>query len=125
MKKEVIKKMLSEYTSRLDSVLAEDIEAFDEEGNKVISKDLKVVHVGSGFEYTVDNVTGVNGNALVTLRRPEVPRDSAINKEELHPDFSQEHGENEIEDQKNDVSLDSEEYFTVTQQDFEKNYQGA
>lgn len=124
MKKEIIKKMLAEYTNMLDSIIVEEISVFDEEGNQIVSKDLKVVHVDSKFEYTVDNVTGVKGNALITLRRPDVPRDSAVSKEELHPDFAVTHDANSNQPPK-DISLDSEEYFTVTQQDFEKNYQGA
>lgn len=61
------------YGQRLRQVLSE-IDVLDKEGNVIISKDLKVRHKKSGFEYTVDSVKQVGKDVQVVLRKPEVPR---------------------------------------------------
>ena len=61
------------YSQRLRQVLSE-IDVLDKEGNVIISKDLKVRHKKSGFEYTVDSVKQVGKDVQVVLRKPEVPR---------------------------------------------------
>ena len=61
------------YDQRLRQVLSE-IDVLDKEGNVIISKDLKVRHKKSGFEYTVDSVKQVGKDVQVVLRKPEVPR---------------------------------------------------
>jgi hypothetical protein len=61
------------YTQRLNRVLSE-VDIVDKEGNVIISKDLKVRHKKSGFEYTVDSVQQAGKDIKVVLRKPEEPR---------------------------------------------------
>ena len=61
------------YSERLRQVLSE-IDVLDKDGHVIISKDLKVRHKKSGFEYTVDSVKQVGKDVKVVLRKPEVPR---------------------------------------------------
>ena len=67
-----------EYTNRLVTVgrainmLEADV--FNERGDLLLSKGLKVRHKSSGYEYTVDHVEGQGDSAVIFLRHPEVPR---------------------------------------------------
>lgn len=71
----VIKMMRDEYHRRLVETLCE-ADMFDDKGNNLLSKGLKVRHRDSGLEYTVDHVEGEkdSGNVRVTLRLPDEPR---------------------------------------------------
>lgn len=52
-----------------------EIDVQDKQGNIVISPDLKVRHKDSQYEYTVDSVIkDEEGETVVLLRMPEVPR---------------------------------------------------
>jgi len=74
MNKFLTEQMLRVYTRRLLEALAE-VDVTDKEGNILISKDLKVIHKPSGYEYTVDDViTDPDGNVTFALRAPEDPR---------------------------------------------------
>jgi len=71
--KDIISLMREEYVSHLKGILSE-VDVFDSRGKLIIGSDLKVIHKSSGYEYTVDNVRGKNGNVQITLRTPETPR---------------------------------------------------
>jgi len=74
MNKFISEQLLRVYTRRLLEALSE-VDVTDKEGNVLISKDLKVIHKDSGYEYTVDDVvTDPNGNVTFALRAPEDPR---------------------------------------------------
>ena len=62
-----------EYAQRIDEVIGE-ADAFDSEGNMILSPDLKVRHKSSGLEYTIDKVEGEDGSLEIHLRSPESPR---------------------------------------------------
>ena len=62
-----------EYNHRINEVIGE-ADAFDEEGNMILSPDLKVRHKKSGLEYTIDKVEGEDGSLQISLRSPETPR---------------------------------------------------
>ena len=67
------KVLLEEYTKRLKRALSE-VDVLDDQGNIIISKDLKVRHKDSGYEYTVDDVVSDEDGIQVVLRDPEEPR---------------------------------------------------
>tara|TARA_R110001592_G_scaffold361584_2_gene672607 strand:+ start:18071 stop:18511 length:441 start_codon:yes stop_codon:yes gene_type:complete len=76
--KKLIRLIREEYNKRLMQVeiaarIAE-AELLDKNGNLLISKDLKVKHKTSGYEYTVDQVTGEDEDMLIFLRSPDTPR---------------------------------------------------
>ena len=53
----------------------EEADVVDDRGNVVISKDLKVRHISSQFEYTVAEVVpGKDGGVSIVLRTPDEPR---------------------------------------------------
>jgi hypothetical protein len=93
------------YQKHLQSIV-EKIDLTDKDGKILISKDLKVIHEPSGFEYTVDNVLQDEDFGIkVVLRTPETPR------------------KNVVKNLKNQESSDSKDNtFTVDQKDFQKNY---
>ena len=63
----------SEYNGRLNEVISE-VDVTDDDGNVILSPDLKVRHKDSGFEYTIDRVEGEDGDIKIHLRSPETPR---------------------------------------------------
>ena len=76
--KRIIELIREEYMNRLLQLevaarLAES-EISDPRGNVLITKDLKVRHKESGYEYTVDHVDGDGDDMVIYLRKPEVPR---------------------------------------------------
>ena len=73
MNKLLVEKMRRLYTKQLLNVLSE-VDVLDKEGNVLISKDLKVFHKDSGYEYTVDDVVRGPDGIKVVLRKPEEPR---------------------------------------------------
>jgi hypothetical protein len=96
--------MLEEYRSHLESLLSE-IKVFDEEGQTILSPDLKVKHKDSGFIYTIGSIKGSKGNAFIALRPPDAPRPTAVSDEEYETDDSLLH--------------------YVSDKDFEKKYEEA
>jgi len=63
-----------EYAQRLYEVLGES-DVFDDQGNLILSPDLKVRHKKSGYEYTISHVKGDKpGSVQIALRDPEEPR---------------------------------------------------
>jgi hypothetical protein len=82
--KGLIKMMKEEYVSHLRGLISE-INVFDSRGKMIIGQDLKVLHKSSGYEYTVDKVSGKDGTAQVTLRTPETPRPSTTDVTKIVP----------------------------------------
>ena len=73
--KKIIRMLRSEYRQRLLEVVNET-DVFDDRGNMIIGKDLKVRHKKSQYEYTVDDVLEdpKTGDVQIALRMPEDPR---------------------------------------------------
>lgn len=69
----VLEMFRKEYSKRINEVIGE-ADAYDEDGNMILSPDLKVRHKKSGLEYTIDSVEGDEGELKITLRSPESPR---------------------------------------------------
>ena len=120
-----------EYNARLNEVIGE-VDAFDEDGNMLLSPDLKVRHKDSGLEYTIDRVEGDDGDIQIFLRAPEEPRF------EPQPEEAELLGEPRMEDilgEQDPVSdptsllqdepTDSQEetIFVIDQEEFEKDYE--
>jgi len=77
------------YKKRLSEAVIkgalEEVELYDDRGNMLLTKDLKVKHKTSGYEYTVDKVEGEGDDAIVYLRHPEEPRVNPLDSEQaLH-----------------------------------------
>lgn len=152
-KSQIIKLMKEEYELHLRKIINE-INVFDSRGEQVIGKDLKVIHEPSGLEYTVVSVEGRPGNAKVTLRTPDQPRETATSPAALHPELADKQvqpgahftSEDESQQQNNadgvnygieahptsvpdlDVDNDAESQetiFVVDEKEFKKNYREA
>lgn len=67
-----------EYANRLtaisQAVKLVEVKVWNERGDLLLSKGLKVRHKSSGYEYTIDRVEGEGESAVVFLRHPEIPR---------------------------------------------------
>ena len=106
------------YRRKLLEALSE-VDVLDDQGNIIISKDLKVKHKDSGFEYTVDDVVDDNGNISIHLRDPEAPRiedppgDETLLGSPPSADFLHEEDEESEEDT----------VFVIDQSEFEKEYE--
>ena len=117
--KEIIKE---EFLQRLAIVefaakIAE-AELYDKKGQLLISPDLKVKHKKSGYEYTVDSVEGQGDDAVIRLRKPDVPRVDP-------PDVTKRM--NEIDDETTappivPIEMEGAEIFTITAAEFEEEY---
>jgi hypothetical protein len=70
---QVIRLMRDEYRRRLVETI-EESDVFDDRGNNLLSPGLKVRHKDSNYEYTVDSVSGEEGNTQITLKLPDEPR---------------------------------------------------
>ena len=71
----IIEIMQSLYTRRLLEAVNET-DVVDPDGNVIITKDLKVRHKGSQYEYTVSDVVEdpETGKIMIQLRLPDEPR---------------------------------------------------
>ncbi len=131
---DVINIMKDEYCRRLLEAIKE-ADVIDDRGNLLITKDLKVRHKKSQYEYTVDDVfTDSNSGKLkIVLRLPDEPRIEPAGAEEIiadnpDPDII---GEDELiispdiidEPDISDDGLDDEVVFVVNQEEFEKEYE--
>jgi hypothetical protein len=90
----------------------------------LISKDLKVKHKDSGYEYTVDRIEGEGEEAIIYLRKPEIPRiQPPLHRARIH---EEDDGDELVEPPQTDMLLDGEvegdDIFIVTAQEFEKDY---
>ena len=120
----------SEYDIRLNEIIGE-ADVFDDDGNVVISPDLKVRHKDSGYEYTIDKVESEEGDEVkIYLRSPESPR------VEPQPEEKSLLGEPKQDDILGEqdpayASVDTEEsdepseevVFVIDQAEFEKEYE--
>ena len=70
---QVIRIMRNEYRRRLIETIGES-DIFDSRGNNLLSPGLKVRHKDSNFEYTVDSVSGDEGDVQISLKLPDEPR---------------------------------------------------
>ena len=119
MKHAIVEKIRSVYTKRLLEALSE-VDVTDKEGNVLISKDLKVLHKDSGFEYTVDDVAKTPSGIAIVLRQPDDPRIEPPPASTIL---------DELDDQltKFITPLDTEEeagdLFVVDEKSFEKEYE--
>jgi len=106
------------YKQRLLEAISE-VDVIDDQGNIIISKDLKVRHKDSGFEYTVDDVLDDSGEISVVLREPSEPRFEPQGSEAL---LGAPPGEN-LELNEEDELEEEEILFVVDQDEFEKEYE--
>ena len=122
----------------MKEIRVNETEVKDDEGNVVISPGLKVRHKASQYEYTVDAIIQEPGDEIqVVLRMPEGPRFDPppagpkvmsdqntgkvlyeVDPEAmfiLDPDHPAEEGD--------PPSLEAEEYLSVPQDEFERDYE--
>ena len=129
----VLEMFRREYSARLNEVMGE-ADAFDEDGNMILSPDLKVRHKKSGLEYTIDNVEGEDGKLQITLRSPESPRfEPAPEMRDIlgEPKDEEILGEQEVQPPVDDVEavIDAqsdepeEVLFVIDQSEFEDEYE--
>ncbi len=120
-----------EYSQRINEVIGE-ADAFDDDGNMILSPDLKVRHKKSGLEYTIDKLEGEDGSLQIFLRSPESPRfEPAPETKEILGEPREEEVLGEQDDLVQAVepvpSLESEEpdevVFVVDQSEFESDYE--
>ena len=125
------KVLLEEYTKRLKRALSE-VDVLDDQGNIIISKDLKVRHKDSGYEYTVDDVVSDEDGIQVVLRDPEEPRIEPEGEEGVimdghlpdnHPrQLARQNAQSDDAEQED--SEDSEEtLYIIDKSEFEKEYE--
>lgn len=134
----LIEIMRDEYVTRLNEVMQET-DMFDKRGNMVIRKDLKVRHKDTQYEYTVDDVSGGNGEKVtVKLKAPDQPRfssdDMPGDEEVITSNKEDKDVLQEIDPPSanvdSDVSLhqrfdeeEPEDVFVIDQEEFEKEYE--
>jgi hypothetical protein len=123
MNKLLIERIRKVYTTRLLEALKE-VDLVDGEGNILISKDLKVFHKKSGYEYTVDDVVNTGDGIKVILREPEDPRFLPPASTDILDEMSADLLNNP------DISIDAgleddpeEVLFVVDEETFEKEYE--
>jgi hypothetical protein len=123
MNKLLIERIRKVYTTRLLEALKE-VDLVDGEGNILISKDLKVFHKKSGYEYTVDDVVNTDDGIKVILREPEDPRFLPPASTDILDEMSADLLNNP------DISIDAgleddpeEVLFVVDEETFEKEYE--
>ena len=126
MNKLLVEKIRKAYTKRLLEALSE-VEVVDKEGNILISKDLKVFHKKSGYEYTVDDVVKHGDGIGIVLRKPEEPRFDPADSTEILDELDQldqrvERFISPAEDAPDDHSLD-DDVFIVDEKSFAEEYE--
>tara|TARA_B100000212_G_scaffold131657_1_gene98711 strand:+ start:1889 stop:2284 length:396 start_codon:yes stop_codon:yes gene_type:complete len=122
----VLSMFRNEYSSRLNEVIGE-ADVFDEDGNLILSPDLKVRHKGSGLEYTIDHIDDEESDVKIHLRSPESPRfepppeEREILGEPRDEDIL---GEQDVDPEPAEVAEDENEVvFVIDQAEFEKDYE--
>ncbi len=128
------KVLLEEYTKKLVNALSE-VDVLDDQGNIIVSKDLKVRHKDSGYEYTVDDVVSDEDGIQVVLRDPEEPRIEPEGEEGVimdghlpdnHPrQFLDQETAPEDEEAEIDSAEEDEEetLYIIDKDEFEKDYE--
>jgi len=126
MNKMLIEKIRKVYTKCLLEAISE-VDVLDNEGNVLISKDLKVVHKDSGYEYTVSDIIKGEKGIDIVLRDPTEPRmepqESTAILDELDLQL-----QNYISRPNNDISIEPLEQeqgdiFIVDEKTFSKEYE--
>jgi len=122
MNKILVEKIRRTYTRRLLEALKE-VDVLDNEGNVLISKDLKVFHKDSGYEYTVDDVVKTPDGIKIILRSPETPRFAPSSSTDLVSEVDD--LVDETPEYLSDVLVDDEsgDLFVVDEESFEKEYE--
>ena len=120
MNKFLIEKMRRVYTNRLLEALKE-VDLVDNEGNVLISKDLKVFHKDSGYEYTVDDVLKTPEGIKVVLREPDDPRFNPPPSSDILDEVMLDIEDVEVDG--SDASSEEEVLFVVDEKTFEKEYE--
>jgi hypothetical protein len=131
-KRFIFEMLRSQYSVRLNEVI-EEADVFDEDGDVILSPDLKVRHKDSGYEYTIDHVEGQDGEQVqIHLRSPETPRVVPPAEEKSLLDDP---GNEDILGEQdptvkvsfagaiNDESSQEETIFVIDQEEFEKEYE--
>jgi hypothetical protein len=123
MKKSLIREMRRQYLLRLLENLGE-ADVYDKRGNMLLTKDLKVTHKDSGFEYTVYKVkqNPENKKVLIYLRKPDEPRFEPPGEQGLLNDMPGETHSFVPHDASFD-SISDDDIFVISQKDFEKEYE--
>ncbi len=131
--KSLIKIIRDTYNRRLHEVMSET-DLLDKQGKVVIQKGLKVRHIDSQYEYTVDSVMqDEEGKVSVKLRNPDVARitpadsTSMMSEDDLMEPIAQ-RGDDTPEALPIDLDAKPEEIsdddvFVVDQAEFEKEYE--
>ena len=123
----IIKILREEYHRRLIETM-DEADVFDEKGELILTKDLKVRHKDTQFEYTVDDVFNEPGTdkIKIALKLPDEPRFEPPGEEGIITDkgsaelMEEEElitGFEDIEDLSDDL------IFVVDQEEFEKEYE--
>ena len=126
----IIKIVKDEYSRRLLEAVKE-ADVFDNNGNLLITNDLKVRHKKSQYEYTVDDVFAdpASGELKIVLRLPDEPRFDAPGEEGVIADTPVPAvlGEDELMMSPEEEGVldteDDELVFVVDQAEFEKDYE--
>ena len=126
----IIKIVKDEYSRRLLEAVKE-ADVFDNNGNLLITNDLKVRHKKSQYEYTVDDVFAdpASGELKIVLRLPDEPRFDAPGEEGVIADTPEPAvlGEDELMMSPEEEGVldteDDELVFVVDQAEFEKDYE--
>ena len=121
MNKILVEKIRRTYTKRLLEALKE-VDVLDKEGNVLISKDLKVFHKDSGYEYTVDDVLKTPDGIKIVLRSPETPRFPPASSTDIVAEVD---GTEETHEYLSSTLVDDEsgDLFVVDEESFEKEYE--
>ena len=123
----LIEKARRIYTRRLLEAISET-DVVDKEGNVLISKDLKVVHKDSGYEYTVDDVVKTGDKVSIVLRAPDEPRFEPAPSTDILDELDKQltnfiSGDVEISHDGEAPSEDTGDVFVVDEEAFEKEYE--
>ncbi len=125
--KGLISLIKEEYVGRLSAIGRAlrllEVKVFNERGDLLLSKGLKVRHKSSGYEYTVDHVEGEGDAAIVFLRHPDVPRFQPPDSGEP---LNEQDDEAPVEDLPPVMAQKSDEQvgmLRVSLKDFEKEYE--
>lgn len=121
MNKFLVEKIRRTYTKRLLEALKE-VDVVDNDGNVLISKDLKVFHKDSGYEYTVNDVVSTPDGIKIVLRNPEEPRFLPADATEILDEMAEEL-QDYLGDMNIDDDLDTGDLFVVDEESFEKEYE--
>lgn len=109
-KKQLKRIIKEEYNKRLQELeiaaTIAETSVVDKRGNFLLTKDLKVKHKDSGYEYTVSHVDGKGEHMVVYLRNPDVAR--------INPPGSPESYEGN--------AMKPTDYLAVTLKEFQKDY---